>query len=109
MNTYPVGSDEPLFDADAIVSIAKSLHCQSFFPQTDMGDAIYEWMDGQVEKLSSAHLTEILCWSECRSFVDSCFIKAAKQELISRGHYELSLNWELSLSWRRVGRWSLTY
>lgn len=115
MNTHPACSGELPFDANVIVSIAKQPLCQSFIPQTDMGDAIYEWMDSQVEKLSTAHLTEILRLSEYRSFVDSCFMKAAKQELLSRGYYDLSLGWEISLSWqvslnwRRVGRWSLTY
>ena len=85
MNSYSTGE---------ILNIASQLRKQCFIPKTDMGDVIYEWIDDQAENLSSVRLAEILFWADHNFFVDSCFIKAAKQELIKRGHYEPSRSWK---------------
>jgi hypothetical protein len=85
MNIHHVTDNNPFaFDADTIAHIANPLFPRSFISLTDMGDALYEWMDNQVETLSSVRPGEMLCRTEYRGFTDSCFMKAARQQLIKQ-------------------------
>lgn len=68
------------------------LHKPSFMPQTDMGDALYDWGDTLVENMSSVWLAAILRHRNTSNLMESFLIKAAKQELVKRGHYEDSMN-----------------
>ena len=94
MNNYRTGEVGSPIDQNAMLNITNQLRKQCFIPKTDMGDVIYEWMDNHIENFSSVRLAEIIFWADQNVFVDSCFIQAAKRELIKRGHHEQSLGWK---------------
>lgn len=66
----------------------------SFMPQTDMGDALYEWADTLASNMSSVRLAAMLRHRHCNQLQEGCLLHAAKQELIRRGDYEKSLGWQ---------------
>jgi hypothetical protein len=82
-------------DPGIILQNMNPLRKPSFIPQTDMGDALYEWGDSLVENMSSVRLAAILRHRHGASLMENFLITAAKQELIKRGHYEHSMSWNV--------------
>lgn len=75
---------QPLLDQHLLRHISAQLRQKSLLPQTDMGEAIYEWIDHPLDALSSFELSEILHLDESSSFVNSCLVESAKRELLRR-------------------------
>lgn len=88
-------NQHPMMIGSAVVlNAVHRLRQASCIPQIDMGDELYEWLDNQLEKFSSVRLAEMLHHKEKEGLANSCLTNAAKQELIRRGHYELSRGWK---------------
>lgn len=61
---------------------------------TDMGETVYEWIEDDVQNLSSMRLADILRSLEHEACLSQDYRQAVQQELVARNHYQASRNWQ---------------
>lgn len=100
MDHYSVRENHFVIDQDMILQLTWLPYKISFIPTCNMDDARYEWIDAELESMSSIQLAEILYCNELDGLVNSCVANGARQELIKRGHYE-TVNNPSAAVWHR--------